>query len=413
VDLNKSPWAIVVSNHAYDVNALGAVRGLGIKGVRVTWMTPDRSRWFCSKYCQPIICPDFKHEVKRFIEFLVKLGKKRKPRRDVLIPTSDASLIPISKNKTLLEKYFRPMVCDWETTEKFIDKSKTYRIAESMGVPIPKTFYPQDENEARRTAYEMTYPCLLKPDISHIFTPRFKRKLFRVNTPSELIKTYHSLASKGFNMMIQEDIPGEDKDLITLNTVFNEHSEPLTVFMHRRTRQNPPRYGVVSLGESVWEPRIIQPCMKLLKAIDFQGIAHVEFKRDPRTGDFKFFEVNGRSYLSISLPTACGVNLIHIAYRNAIGERMAPLTNYSCTYECGVKWLDFPSYIESMVKLRWIKNVSLGEWIRPLLSKKITLGAFSRNDPAPFLMELNFLIKNLRGIVHSISDKSLLHQGVL
>lgn len=413
MDLNENPGAVIVSNSAYDVNALGAVRGLGIKGVRVTWMTPNRSGWFYSKYCQPIICPDFKREENRFIEFLVELGKKRKLAGDVLIPTSDASLIIISKNRTLLEKYFRPMVCDWETTEKFIDKSKTYRIAESVGVPIPKTFYPQDENEARQIAYEMKYPCLVKPALSHIFAPRFKRKLFRVNTPSELIKTYQSLASKGFNMMIQEDIPGEDKDLITLNTVFNEHSEPLIVFMHRRIRQNPPRYGVVSLGESVWEPRIIHPCMKLLKTIGFQGIAHVEFKRDPSTGDFKFFEVNGRSYLSISLPTACGVNLIHIAYRNAIGERIAPLTNYSCTYECGVKWLDFPSYIESMVKLRRMKNVSLGEWIRPLLSKKITLSSFSRDDPAPFLMELNFLIKNLRGIVHSISDKSLLHQGVL
>jgi len=395
------------------VNALGAVRGLGMKGVRVMWMTSDRSRWFYSKYCDSIICPDFKREVKRFIKFLVKLGKKRKPRRDVLIPTSDASLIPISKNKTLLEKYFRPMVCDWETTEKIIDKSKIYRIAESVGVPIPKTFYPEDENEARHIASETKYPCLVKPALSHIFGPRFKRKLFRVNTPSELIKTYQSLASKGLNMMIQEDIPGEDKDLITLNTVFNEHSEPLIVFMHRRTRQNPPRYGVVSLGESVWEPRIIHLGIKLLKTIGFQGIAHVEFKRDPRTGDFKFFEVNGRSYLSISLPTACGVNLIHIAYRNAIGERIAPLTNYSCTYECGVKWLDFPSYIESMVRLRRMRNVPLGEWIKPILNKKITLSAFSRNDPAPFLMELNFLIKNVRRIVRIMSDKSLLYQGVL
>ena len=413
VDLNENPGAVIVSNSAYDLNALGAVRGLGIKGVRVTWMTPDRSRWFYSKYCQPIICPDFKRQKNCFIEFLVELGKKRKPVRDVLIPTSDASLIPISKNKILLEKYFRPMVCDWETTEKFIDKSKIYRIAEAVGVPIPKTFYPEDENETRRIAYETKYPCLVKPALSHIFRPRFKRKLFRVNTPSELVKTYQSLASKGFKMMIQEDIAGEDKDLITLNTVFNEHSEPLIVFMHRRTRQNPPRYGVVSLGESVWEPRIIHPCMKLLKAIGFQGIAHVEFKRDPRTGDFKFFEINGRSYLSISLPTACGVNLIYIAYRNAIGERIAPLTNYSCTYECGVKWLSFPSYIESMVKLRKIKNVPLTEWIRPILSRKITLGAFSCDDPAPFLMELNFLIKNLRGIVRTIGDKSLLYQGLL
>jgi D-aspartate ligase len=401
---NRNPGAIIVSSHAYDLNALGAVRGLGIKGVRIIWVTPDQSRWFYSKYCQPIICPDFITDVDHFLDFLVKLGKKRKPVRDVLIPTSDTALISISKNKTLLEKYFRPIACDWEVTEKFIDKSKINRIAESVGVPTPKTFCPEDENDARRIAYETDYPCLVKPALSHTFTPLFKRKLFRVNTPSELLKMYHSLASRGFGMMIQEDIPGEDKDLVTLNTVFNEHSEPLAVFMHRRTMQYPPGYGVVSLGESVWEPRIIQPCMKLLKAIGFKGIAHVEFKRDHRTGNFKFIEVNGRSYLSISLPTACGINLIHIAYRNAIGETMAPLRSYSCTYECGVKWLDFPSYVTSIIKLRRMKSIQLGQYVKPILSKKITLGVFSRDDAAPFLMELNFIIKKLREIVRITRD---------
>jgi hypothetical protein len=50
-------------------------------------------------------------------------------------------------------------------------------------------------------------------------------------------------------------------------------------------------------------------------------------------------------------------------------------------YECGVKWLDFPSYFESMVKLRKTENVHFGECIRPLLSRKMTLAAFSRDDP--------------------------------
>ena len=402
----KRPGAVIVSSRAYDLNALGAIRGLGTKGVNVIWVTPDRSRWYYSKYCKPIISPDFKTEENRFVQFLLELGEKRNPARDVLIPTSDSSLIAISKNKVALEEYFETMVCDWKTTEKFIDKSKIYPIAESLGVLTPKTFCPEDEDEAARTAYELNYPCLVKPALSHTFTKKFKRKLFKVNTPSELLDTYHILISKGFNIMIQEDIPGDDKDLVTLNTVFNDRSEPLAVFMHRRVRQNPPRYGVVSLGESVWEPRIIQSSMKLLKAIDFKGIAHVEFKRDSRTGDFKFVEINGRSYLSISLPTACGINLIHIAYRNAIGEKIAPLSSYSCTYECGVKWLDFPSYVESLVKLRRMKNVPLGHCFRPLLSRKITLGAFSRDDPAPFLMELCFLIRNLAEIIRSIGVSS-------
>jgi D-aspartate ligase len=204
--------------------------------------------------------------------------------------------------------------------------------------------------------------------------------------------------------MVQEDIPGEDKNLITLNTVFNDNSEPLAIFMHRRLRQNPPKYGVVALGESVWEPRIIDPTLKLLKAIGFQGIAHVEFKLDSKTGKFKFVEINGRSYLSISLPTACGINLIYLAYRNAIGKKIAPLKSFKCDYECGVKWLDFPSYFESIVKLRKTKNVHLWECIRPLLSRKMTLATFSSDDPTPSLMELNFLIKNLRKIIHILQS---------
>ena len=94
----KNPGAVIVSNDAYDLNALGAVRGLGVRGVRITWMTPDRSMWFYSKYCDPIVCPEFTDEPTEFTEFLLRFGEKRTPIRDVLIPTSDASLIPISKN---------------------------------------------------------------------------------------------------------------------------------------------------------------------------------------------------------------------------------------------------------------------------------------------------------------------------
>jgi predicted ATP-grasp superfamily ATP-dependent carboligase len=403
----SSSGAVVVSHKTYDLNALGVVRGLGMKGVKVTWMTPGQSKWFYSKYCKPVNCPDFRLEPNRFVEFLTEFGEKAETTGDALIPTSDASLIPISKNKVLLQKYFRPMVCDWEITEKFIDKSKIYPIAESLGIPIPKTFHPKDEDEAKRVAYEMDYPCLVKPASSHNFSSRFRKKLFRVSTPAELLKTYRFLTSNGFKMMIQEDIRGEDRDLVTFNTVLNENSEPLAAFMHRRIRQNPAGYGVVSLGESTWEPKIIQPCMKLLEAIRFQGIAQVEFKRDPRTGEFKFFEINGRSYLAISLSTACGVNLIYIAHRNIMGQKIPPLTDYSCTYECGVKWLDLPSYIKSVIKLRAAKETSLAQEIRPILTRKITLGAFSRDDTAPFLMELDFLLKNLREIWRTLQSSAL------
>lgn len=408
------PEAIVVSNNTYNVNALGAVRSLGIQGIKVTWISPDCSRWFYSKYSTPMICPDFRQEEERFLDFLIKLSKAKKSRRSVVIPTSDAAVIVLSKNKAILDEYVIPLVCDWRTTKKFINKDKSYEIAKSVGIKVPLTFYPQNETDLISIASDLNYPCLIKPTQSHAFGQMFKMKLFRVDNFSELVTNYRFFVSKGFEkMMIQEEITGEDKHLVTLNTVLNLDSEPLALFMHRRLFQNPPRFGVVSLGESIWEPKIIEPALKLLKAMNFNGIAQVEFKYDPTSGEFNFIEINGRSYLSISLPTACRLNLLYLAYKNAIGDAPSALTDYSCEYDCGVKWLDFPSYVESIVKLRKVKKEPLTKYIIPLLHSKLTFGTFSRSDLVPFLMELDYLLSNIKNVVRTISDKSVVYKGLV
>ena len=292
--------AVIISNQGYDLNALGAVRSLGREGVKVTWLTSEKSQWFSSKYCEPMISPDFKREETEFIKFLMRLGEKRYTRsRCVLIPTSDAALILLSKNKTLLEKFFYPLVCDWSTASKFVDKRETNRIANSVSVPVPKTFYPKDRNEAAQVADEIDYPCILKPSSSHLFNAKFNKKLVRAFNADEMMRAYLLFKSSGFDMMIQEEIPGEDRNMIMLNTVLNEFSQPLAFFMHRRLIQNPPKYGVVALGESVWKPEIIEPAMNFLRAIKYTGIAQVEFKQDPRTKEYKLIEVNGR-FLSLN-----------------------------------------------------------------------------------------------------------------
>jgi len=388
--------AIVISNQGYDLNALGAVRSLGYEGVKVTWVTSEKSQWYKSKYCESIISPDFKLDEARFIRFLMDLGEKRYTRlRCVLIPTSDASLILISKNKTLLEKYFYPLVCNWSTATKFIDKRETYQIARSASVPVPQTFYPKNENEAAQIAHEIDYPCILKPASSHVFNTTFNKKLVSAHNANEMMCAYLWFKSNGFDLMIQQEIPGEDRNMIMLNTVLNDKSEPLAFFMHRRLIQNPPRYGVVALGESVWEPKIIEPAMNFLKDIKYTGLAQVEFKQDPRTKEYKLIEVNGRSYLSISLPTACGINLLHLAYRNVKGEHLPPLNQYDCQYTCGVRWLDLPSLISSIARTARTKNVSVKKLIRPILNtNKLVLASFSIDDPSPFLMEIKYYLRN-------------------
>ena len=150
VDKEDCP-AVVVSNTAYCLNTLGVVRSLASQGVKVTWLTPDKSKWFYSKYCEPMLCPDFREDVPAFIAFLRKMGEQRfKRTRAVLIPTSDAALIPLSKNKSLLEDYYYPLVCSWETTEKFIDKNKTREVAEAVRYSSSKDLFPRKHRRRKK-----------------------------------------------------------------------------------------------------------------------------------------------------------------------------------------------------------------------------------------------------------------------
>lgn len=386
----KKPRAVIVTEKGSDSNWLGIARSLGRKGISVIRLTPRN--WYNSKYSISVISPNMVEKPHEFITFLIKLGKKRNC-KDVLFPTSDNALILISKYKNVLKDYFEPVASNWDTTEKIVDKSKTFNFAKALDIPMPETFVPKDMNEVRHIAKTISYPCLIKPAHSHIFNPKFKIKLLKVNSKTGLIKNYEYLSNLGHKLLIQEEIPGDDQ-VYSFNTVFNKDSEPLAIFPGRKVRQYPPHFGIGSLTESVWEPRMVDLGIRMLKGIGFYGIAGVEFKKDYRTGDFKLLEINGRSWSWNYLATFCGLNMPYIAYKDAIGEKQKPLNSYTCDYELGVKWVHFLIDFLSMIKMRNEGKITLTTWLRSILVGKKTFAIFSLDDPRPFLSELNFIIKN-------------------
>jgi len=56
----------------------------------------------------------------------------------------------------------------------------------------------------------------------------------------------------------------------------------------------------------------------MLRALDFHGFANIEFKRDPRDGQYKIIEVNARHNLSALLAVRCGVNFPLLQYRHLV-----------------------------------------------------------------------------------------------
>ena len=388
------PWGIIISDKEVTSNWLGTARSLREEGVRVIRLAPKS--WCSSKSCTSIISP-YVTEEREFLEFLIKIGKMGMKRscRDVLFPSTDRSLILISKNKEKLKDYFELVVSDWKVVEKIVDKSETYEFAKKLHIPVPETFVCSNINEVKQAAEKVTYPCLIKPAFSHFHSWKFG-KLLEVNSERELTVRYKAWSREVAEqkLLIHEKIPGGDDQIYELGAVFNKNSEPLAIFLGQKLRQYPPQFGIGSFTRSVWDQRLVDLGIRLLKELRFYGIAGVEFKKDYRTEDFKLLDINGRSWTQNYLATFCGLNLSYIMYKEAIGEKQKPLSNYSCNYKLGLKWIHLRLDFLSMLKMRKMDKITFAKWLNSILTAEKTFGILSLDDPQPFLSEIVTELKN-------------------
>ena len=106
-------------------------------------------------------------------------------------------------------------------------------------------------------------------------------------------------------MLLQERIEGPGVGVF----VCCDRGEPVALFAHRRLREKPPSGGVSVLCESAAarSDRRATSATRLLQALDWRGVAMVEFKRDLRDGSLRLMEINGRFWGSLQLAIDAGV----------------------------------------------------------------------------------------------------------
>jgi predicted ATP-grasp superfamily ATP-dependent carboligase len=162
---------------------------------------------------------------------------------------------------------------------------------------------------------------------------------------------------EGVGVLVQEFIEGKGHGLFALM----DHGRPLRLFMHERLREFPPTGGPSTAAAAFYSPRLEELGVKLLSALEWNGVAMVEFKFDLRRQDFVLMEVNGKFWGSLELALRAGVNfgrdLIHL-YRNE------PLDSRS-SYDHKVKFY-WP--LDGDLRTLWCKRQvirGIGDYFRP------------------------------------------------
>jgi D-aspartate ligase len=375
---NQNPYAIVIGLDCF--TGLQTARILVKRGVPVIAIASDLTHYCCkTKVCEDIFEADTGSEA--LIDTLMKLGPDLE-KKAVLYPCTDLSVLMISRNRECLGDWFHVVLPEGDVIELLMDKMSFYTYAQKAGMPVPRTFFLRDNDEAFQAAGKLDYPCILKPPMK---TPKWeehtKAKVFKASDREDFLRLYEICSDWADVLMAQEWVEGSDASLYSCNCYFNTNSDPVVTFIARKLRQWPPETGTSCLGEEVRNDVVLEESIRLFRSVGYRGLGYVEMKRDERTGKHYFIEPNvGRPTGRSAIAEAGGVELLYTMYCDVVGLPMPDGLEQKYT---GVKWIYLRRDLQSAAYYWRRGDLSLREWWNSLRGQK-AFALFSWSDPAPF-----------------------------
>ena len=159
-------------------------------------------------------------------------------------------------------------------------------------------------------------PLWLKADAVHGLAGAPSRVL-RVGSAKEARVELRRWLPHYRRLVVQGHVPGEGVGIFAL--MVNGH--PRARFTHRRIHEVPYTGGVSSFRESVRFPDIEAHALSVLRRIGWNGVAMLEYRRDPATRDFRLVELNARFWGSLHLALAAGVDFPRLLVDSWFGAR--------------------------------------------------------------------------------------------
>jgi D-aspartate ligase len=376
----KTVGAVVLGG---DYQGLGIVRSLGARGIPVCVVDDElsisRYSRYCAKFLKVAHLRDGRVAVDRLMELAPRLGLEGW----VLYPTREELVAAISRYRQELSETFRVPTPEWECVKWAWDKRNTYQLARELDIPIPVTHYPENINQlAELDAFEG--PFAVKPAIKEHFFYATKAKAWRANSHAEL-RTLYSKAARfagAGEIMVQELIPGGGSQQFSYCAFFR-NGEALGKMVVRRRRQHPLEFGRASTYvETIDEPILEELSERFLREIDYYGLVEVEYKLDPRDGQYKLLDVNARTWGYHSLGARAGVDFSYMLYADQMG-----LDVQQCRGEPGTAWMrmttDIPAAAISLLR----GESAWKDYLRSIRNCNVD-GVFSVSDPAPGIAEI-------------------------
>lgn len=371
--------AIVIGGH---FQGLGLARTLALKDIPVVVLDHEFSAARFSHSVQRFLNAPNVRDGEAFLTYMKSIASLYGLEGWVVYPTDDESVYFLAKYGGDLNTLYRITTPSWDRIRFVYDKRQTYHLAERIGLPIPKTWYPDSKEEL--DGLDLSFPVIIKPAVMRDFFRVTRKKVFRATDRKELSIQYEKACGivDPTNLILQEEIPEVWNHLYSFCPFYKEGTVHARVIA-QRIRQHPMDFGHAStFVKTVDLPELEHLGSRFLKAMDYYGLCEVEFIRDKRDGMFRFLEVNPRVWGWHTLALRAGVNLPYLVYRDQLG-----LSSMNGQYRSGVKWIrlltDTPTVFGQLIK----GKMSCKDYFKSISGEK-EFAVFSWSDPLPFFMEI-------------------------
>ena len=374
----KINWRVLVTD-ADALHSLAIVRSLGTKGMRVSMSSHRRvfSLSFYSRFCRERIIYPAPNQTEKFIDFMIDQVKSK--RFDILLPVRSIITPLIAEHAEKFKPFVNFVLPSFDSMSIANNKESTFRFAEKVGIPVPKTLYPRKFSDIEKEVRRFRFPVVTKTLVGS-----GSRGLAYLNSPEELLRFAEKNLMQESDLVqkrwiVQEYIQGPGCGFFSIF----DRGEPKAIFMHRRLREYPITGGPSTTAESFYHPRLKELGLKLLESLNWNGVAMVEFKLDQADNEFKLMEINPRFWGSLNLPVACGVDFPYLFCLLAMKKDFEPIFKY----KEGIKfrWL-FPGDFMHLLAKYGLSKDFYKDFFDPMIKYDISL-----SDIKPNIVEL-FLI---------------------
>lgn len=304
--------ARVIVTYGRSLMALTAAHSLGKRGVEVVGCdSVDMTVMNFSRYVSDyFIHKPYDDDVDAYLDSLEENIRKFKPDDDrpyILMPMFREVKI-LAEHRERFEGLIEIAVPSNESIDMIHPKDAFARTCEEQGLPVPKTYQPQDMEELKAIENELDFPVLIKPvdDVGG-------RGIHKAENFDALCDLYEeSLEHYGIPPLVQQLVEGEDYCFAALCN----HGEIVAHMAYKNLYQFPRDSGAGIMRETIEDTAFIETARKLLGQLKWHGIAQIDFRWSGQKQDPAYLiEVNPRFWAGLFHSVESGVDFPWLLYQ--------------------------------------------------------------------------------------------------